>query len=94
MPRPTDVVMAKSIYDDNELLPEAIVINKPTDIKQPLVNPDMERSNDMERANNRWHDANAHSDDCGGCCDCDGCCDGCCDNDMLLCCFICYMCND
>ena len=83
MPRPNDVIMAKSIYDDNEILPEALVISKQPDLKQSLINPDMERSN------NRWHDANAHSDDC-----CDGCCDGCCDNDMLLCCFICYMCND
>ena len=83
MPRPNDVIMAKSIYDENELLPEALVINKP-DLKQPLTDPDMERSN------NRSHDANAHNDDCEGCCDCDGCCD----NDMLLCCFICYMCND
>ena len=80
---PHDVVIAKSIYDENELLPEALVINKQPDLKQSLINPDMERSN------NRWHDANAHNDDC-----CDGCCDGCCDNDMLLCCFICYMCND
>ena len=82
MPRPTDVVMAKSIYDDNELLPEALVISKQPDLKHDLINPDMERSN------NRYHDANAHNDDC------DGCCDGCCDNDMLLCCFICYMCSD
>ena len=82
MPRSNDVIMAKSIYDENEILPEALVISKQPDLKQSLVNPDMERSN------NRWHDANAHNDDCGGCCD------GCCDNDMLLCCFICYMCND
>ena len=88
MPRSNDVIMAKSIYDENEILPEALVISKQPDLKQSLVNPDMERSN------NRYHDANAHSDDCNGCCDCDGCCDGCCDNDMLLCCFICYMCND
>ena len=86
MPRPNDVIMAKSIYDENELLPEALVISKQPDLKQSFVNPDMERSN------NRWHDANAHNDDCAGCCD--GCCDGSCDNDMLLCCFICYMCND
>ena len=82
MPRSNDVIMAKSIYDENEILPEALVISKQPDLKQSLVNPDMERSN------NRYHDANAHSDDC------EGCCDGCCDNDMLLCCFICYMCND
>jgi len=82
MTRPNDVIIAKSIYNENEILPEAIVISKQPDLKQSLINPD------MERTNNRYHDANAHSDDC------DGCCDGCCDNDMLLCCFICYMCND
>ena len=82
MPRSNDVIMAKSIYDENEILPEALVVSKQPDLKQSLVNPDMERSN------NRYHDANAHNDGC------DGCCDGCCDNDMLLCCFICYMCND
>jgi len=83
MPRPHDVVMAKSIYDENDSLPEALVINKQPDLKQPLINPDMERSN------NRYHDANAHSDDC------DGCCDGCCDNDtlFLLCC-ICCVCDN
>jgi len=79
MPRPRDVVMARSIYDENELLPEALVINKQPNLKQSLVNPDMDRSN------NRTHYANNHNDDC-----CDGCCDGCCDNDtLLLCCCIC-----
>ena len=82
MPRSNDVIMAKSIYDENEILPEALVVSKQPDLKQSLVNPDMERSN------NRYHDANAHNDGC------DGCCDGCCDNDMLLCCFICFMCNE
>ena len=87
MPRPTDVIMAKSIYDDNESLPEALVISKQPDLKQSLINPDMERSN------NRYHDANAHSDDCNGCCD--GCCEGCCDNDtLLLLCCICCICDN
>ena len=58
MPRPKDVVMAKSIYDENELLPEALVINKQPDLKQSLINPDMDRSN------NRSHDTNNHNDDC------------------------------
>ena len=89
MPRPNDVVMAKSIYDENnnELLPEALVIKEP-DLKESLIDPDMDSSNnpDMDRSNNRSTVRN-DSDDC---CDCNGCCD----DDLLLCCFICYMCND
>ena len=81
MPRPNDVVMAKNIYDDNdnELLPEALVIKEP-DLKESLIDPDMDRSNNRSNVRN-------DSDDC---CDCNGCCD----DDLLLCCFICYMCND
>ena len=87
MSRSNDVIMAKSIYDDNEILPEALVISKQTGLNHSLINPDMERSN------NRNHDTNAHSDDCNGCCD--GCCEGCCDNDtLLLLCCICYVCDD
>ena len=85
MPIPihNDVIMAKSIYDDNEILPEALVISKQTDLKQPLINPDMERSN------NRYHYANEHSDDC------EGCCDGCCSDDtLLILCCICCVCDD
>jgi len=85
MPRPRDVVMARSIYDENELLPEALVINKQPNLKQSLINPDMDRSN-----NRSSHHANNHNDDC-----CDGCCDGCCDNDtLLLCCCICFVCDN
>ena len=82
MPKPPDVVMAKSIYDDNELLPKAIVIREP-DLKESLIDPDMDRSNNRSNVRN-------DSDDCNDCCDCNGCCD----DDLLICCFICYMCND
>ena len=58
MPRPKDVVMAKSIYDENELLPEALVINKQPDLKQSLINPDIDQSD------NRSHYTNNHNDDC------------------------------
>ena len=43
MPRTLDVVMASSIYDDNELLPKALVIEP--DLKESLIDPNMERSN-------------------------------------------------
>ena len=82
MPRTPDVIMAKSIYDDNELLPEALIISKQPDLKQDLISPDMDRSN-----NNRQ---TVHEND-----DCDGCCDGCCDNDtLLLCCCLFCMCDN
>ena len=85
MPRP-DVVMAKSIYDDNELLPKALVISEP-DLKESLIDPDMDRSN------NSVHEDSY--DDCCDCCDdfCD--CNGCCDDDaLLLCCCICCICDN
>jgi len=81
MPRTSDVIMAKSIYDNNELLPEALVINKQPDLKQALINPDMDRSNNRQTV---------HGND-----DCDGCCDGCCEDDtLLLCCCLCCMCDN
>ena len=81
MPRPNDVIMARSIYDnDDELLPKALVIDQQSDLKESLIDPDMDRSNNRSTVRN-------DSDDC---CDCNGCCD----DDLLLCCFICYMCND
>jgi len=79
MPILPDVVMARSICDDNELLPKALVIKEP-DLKESLISPDMDRSNSKSTVRN-------DNDDC---CDCNGCCD----DDLLLCCFICYMCND
>jgi len=57
MPRIPDVVMVRSIYDDNELLPKALVISEP-DLKESLINPDMDRSNNR-----------VHGDDCDDCCD-------------------------
>ena len=81
MPKPPDVVMAKSIYDENELLPVAYVINQSSDLKQPLVNPDMNRSNNRS----------SQDDNCDDCCDCDGCCD---DDTLLLCCCICCVCDN
>ena len=89
MPRTPDVVMARSICDDNELLPKALVINQEPDLKESLIDPDIDSSNDpdMDRSNSRSTVRN-DSDDC---CDCDGCCD----NDMLLiCCCICYACDN
>ena len=84
MPRPNDVVMAKSIYDENnnELLPEALVIKEP-DLKESLIDPDMDRSNNRSNVRNE--------DDCNDCCDCNGCCDN--DSLLLLCC-ICYACDN
>ena len=81
MSRPPDVVMARSICDDNELLPKALVIIE-SDLKESLIDPDMDRSNNRSTVRNE--------DDCNDCCDCNGCCD----DDLLICCFICYMCND
>ena len=90
MPRQHNVIMAKSIYDKNESLPEALVINKQPDLKQSLINPDMDRSNNRQPHTNAH--INAHNDDC-----CDDCCDGCCDNDndtLLLICCICCVCDN
>ena len=83
MPRLNDVVMARSIYDDNEVLPEALVIKAP-DLKESLIDPDMDRSNNRSTVRN-------DSDDCNDCCDCNGCCDN--DSLLLLCC-ICYACDN
>ena len=81
MPRPTDVVMARSIYDDNESLPTALVISHQPDLKESLINPDMDRSNNKSTIRN-----NDGSDDC---------CDGCCDNDtLLLCCCLWCLCDN
>ena len=81
MPRPTDVVMARSIYDDNESLPTALVISQQPDLKESLINPDMDRSNNRSTIRN-----NDGSDDC---------CDGCCDNDtLLLCCCLWCLCDN
>jgi len=80
MPRIPDVVMAKSIYDDNELLPKALVISEP-DLKESLISPDMDRSSTIRDDN----------DDCDDCCDCNGCCD---DDALLLCCCICCICDN
>ena len=75
MPRP-DVIMARSIYDD-ELLPKALVINQQPDLKESLINPDMNRSS-------------THDDKCDDCCDCDECCN---DDALLLCCCLCCVCD-
>ena len=84
MPRPNDVIMARSIYDnDDELLPKALVIDQQSDLKESLIDPDMDRSNNRSTVRN-------DSDDCDDCCDCNGCCD---DNTLLLLCCICYACD-
>ena len=83
MTRPNDVIMASSIYDnDDELLPKAIVIREP-DLKESLIDPDMDRSNNRSTVRNE--------DNCDDCCDCNGCCDN--DSLLLLCC-ICYACDN
>ena len=79
MPRIPDVVMARSIYDDNELLPKALVISEP-DLKESLISPDMDRSNSKSTVRN-------DNDDC-----CDGFCDVFCGT-LLTCCCICCACD-
>ena len=75
MPRP-DVVMARSIYDDNELLPKALVIRE-SDLKEYLINPDMDRSNNRSTIR----------DDCDDCCVDISC------VTLLICCCICGACD-
>ena len=73
MPRTPDVVMARSIYDnnDNKLLPKAIVINQEPNLKESLIDPNMERSNNTS---SEYHD------------DCDGFCDLFCGTLLICCC--------
>ena len=63
MPHTPDVVMARSIYDDNDnkLLPKALVINQEPGLKESLIDPNMERSNNTS--------SEYHDDDCDGFCD-------------------------
>ena len=77
MPRIPDVVMAQSIYDDNELLPKALVIRDP-DLKESVIDPDMDRSNNR-----------VHGDNCD---DCNEFCDIFCGS-LLICCCICGACD-
>ena len=84
MPRP-DVIMARSIYDDNELLPKALVINYEPNLKESLIDPDMDRSSTVRNDNDDCCDC------CDDCCDCNGCCD---DDTLLLCCCICCICDN
>ena len=85
MPRP-DIIMARSIYDDNELLPKALVINHKPNLKESLIDPDMDRSTTIRDDNDDCCDGC-----CDDCCDCNGCCD---DDALLLCCCICCICDN